>query len=109
MKTVFIASPYTLGDVGVNVKTTMDVADELMDLGFNPFIPLLYHFQHITNPRPYEDWIKIDLEWLSKCDCVLRLIGESSGADGEVARAKELGIPVYYNIGDVVTFESNKG
>jgi len=108
MKTVFIASPYTLGDVGVNVKVSMDVANELMDLGFNPFIPLLYHFQHIINPRPYEDWIKFDLEWLSKCDCVLRLIGESSGADDEVAKAKELGIPVYYNIGDVVTFESKK-
>ena len=101
MKTVFIASPYTLGDVGVNVKESMDVANTLMNLGYNPFIPLLYHFQHIVNPRPYEDWIEIDLHWLSKCDCVLRLPGESSGADGEVKRAGELGIPVYYSINEL--------
>lgn len=105
MKTVFIASPYTVGDVGVNVKTSMDVADELMNNGLNPFIPLLYHFQHIVNPRPYEDWIKIDLEWLSKCDCVLRLSGYSSGADGEVRRAEELGIPVYYSIDNLLANE----
>jgi hypothetical protein len=107
MKTVFIASPYTLGDVGVNVKKSMDVADELINNGLNPFIPLLYHFQHIANPRPYEDWIKIDLEWLSKCDCVLRLPGESSGADGEVKRAGELGIPVYYSIDELLKNEVN--
>ncbi|GAG05287.1 unnamed protein product, partial [marine sediment metagenome] len=33
--------------------------------------------------------------WLEVCDCVLRLPGESAGADLEVERAKELGIPVY--------------
>jgi hypothetical protein len=102
MTTVFIASPYTLGDVGINVKKSMDIADDLMNIGFTPFVPLLFHFQHITHPRPYEDWIKLDLAWLSKCDCVLRLPGESSGADGEVAKAEELGIPVYYSIQEML-------
>lgn len=104
---VYIASPYTLGDVAVNVKVQMDVANELMDLGFAPFAPLYSHFQHIAHPRPYMDWIKIDLEWVKVCDCVLRLEGESSGADGEVKFANELNIPVYYSFEELVEAYKN--
>lgn len=99
---VYIASPYTLGDVAANVKRQIDTADALIDNGFAPFAPLYYHFQHMVHPRPYEDWIKIDLEWIKACDCVLRLAGKSEGADGEVAYAKELGIPVFYSITKIV-------
>jgi hypothetical protein len=34
---------------------------------------------------------------------VLRLDGESTGADGEVSYAKELGKPVFTNIDDLLT------
>ena len=109
MKKVYIASPYTKGDVAVNVKTQLDCVDELMTLGFAPFAPLYSHFQHMAHPRPYTDWIEIDKVWVLTCDCVLRLEGESSGADGEVKLAKENGIPVYYSINDLVnTYNSTK-
>lgn len=95
---VYIASPYTLGDVAVNVKAQMDCADELMDLGFAPFVPLYSHFQHMAHPRPYKEWTEIDLVWVEVCDAVLRLPGENKGADGEVEFAKEHGILVFYDI-----------
>ena len=98
---VYIASPYTIGDVAVNVKRQIDAADELMNLGFAPFVPLHSHFQHMIHPRPFQDWIKIDFEWLKICDCLLRIGGESVGADSEVAVAKELNMPVYYSIADI--------
>lgn len=98
MLKIYIASPYTIGDVAVNVKRQLDVADELMDMGFAPFAPLYSHFQHMAHPRPYTDWIKVDLEWVAACDCVLRLDGESKGADGEVEYAKRIGIPVFYSM-----------
>ena len=101
---VYIASPYTLGDVAVNVKRQLDVSDELMTLGFAPFAPLYSHFQHMAHPRPYTDWIKIDLEWVIVCDCVLRLDGESKGADGEVEFAKKLGKPVFYSIKELLDY-----
>lgn len=101
---VYIASPYTIGDIAVNVKRQLDMADELMDLGFAPFAPLYSHFQHMAHPRPYQDWIDIDLEWVAVCDCVLRLSGESKGADGEVKFAEELGIPVFYSVIELVKF-----
>ena len=98
MKKIFISSPYTIGDTGENVRAQLQAANELMDLGFTPFIPLLSHFQHIVFPRPYQDWIKNDLEWLRVCDAVLRLPGESAGADVECNEAVKLGIPIWHDI-----------
>lgn len=104
---VYIASPYTKGDVAVNVKAQLDCADDLMSFGYAPFAPLYSHFQHMAHPRPYEDWIKLDLEWVKVCDCLLRLPGDSTGADGEVQFAEELGIPVFYSVKDLNIFYSN--
>jgi len=101
---VYIASPYTLGDVAINVKRQIDMYDVLMDKGFAPFAPLYSHFQHMVHPRPYQDWIKIDLVWVEVCDCLLRLDGESSGADGEVKYAEELGLPVFYSVEDLCKY-----
>ncbi len=94
---VYIASPYTLGDVAVNVKLQIDTVNELMDEGFAPFAPLYSHFQHMVHPRPYQDWIDICLEWVGVCDCLLRLGGESKGAEGEIKLANELGLPIFYS------------
>ncbi len=35
---------------------------------------------------------------LQRCDAVLRIAGESRGADLDVARARELGLPVYTDV-----------
>jgi hypothetical protein len=95
---VYVASPYTKGDIAVNVRRQIDCADELMNLGFAPFLPLLAHFQHLIHPRPYDNWIAVDLEWIKCCDAMLRLSGESIGADLEVKKAKEWDIPVFTSI-----------
>ncbi len=100
---VYIASPYTIGDVAVNVKVQLDMYDQLMTLGYAPFAPLYSHFQHMAHPRPYQDWIKIDLVWVEACDCVLRLPGESKGADGEADYARALNKPVFYSLEELKT------
>jgi hypothetical protein len=38
---------------------------------------------------------------LQHCDAVLRLPGNSTGADQDVAIARELGLPVYYSVEDI--------
>ena len=38
---------------------------------------------------------------LQHCDAVLRLSGESTGADQDVAIAQQRGLPVYYRVEDV--------
>jgi hypothetical protein len=61
-------------------------------------VPHLTHFWHLVSPHEYEFWLKLDLEFLTVCDCLVRLPGESSGADREVARAECLCIRVYEGV-----------
>ena len=92
---VYIAAPYTKGDVSVNVGKAIKAGNCLLDYGFIPFVPHLNHFMHMHHFRNYEEWMQYDMEWLEACDAVYRLPGESPGADRECARAMELGIPVF--------------
>lgn len=101
-KKIYVAAPYTKGDVAVNVKTAMDMASKLIELGYAPFCPHLTHFLHMAHPQPYETWLELDNAFLPHCDALLRLDGESSGADKEVAFAISLGIPVFYSLGDLI-------
>ena len=98
MKRVYVAGPYTHGDVAVNVRNAYDAARQLADAGFAPFVPHHTHFWHLIFPRPYEDWLKLDLAFLPVCHALLRLPGKSSGADGEVKAAEEAGIPVFHDL-----------
>ena len=98
---IFISAPYTKGDVAINVYRVIQVANELLKMGHTPYIPHLTHFWHIISPHPWQTWLRIDLEFLTCCEAVLRLDGDSIGADMEVEKALELGIPVYYNIEEI--------
>lgn len=102
MITVYIASPYTKGNPLENVNKSFDVALELIKLGYAPYPPLYSHYLEERDPQPYETWMTLDKEWVSRCDCLLRLPGESSGADAEVELATKIGIPVFYTIGELM-------
>ena len=95
MYRIYVAGAYSVGDVAVNVRTAMDVADELLNAGFAPYCPHLTHFLHMHNPHTYETWCALDNEFVTVCDGLLRMPGESKGADAEVALARANNIPVY--------------
>lgn len=95
---VYVAGPYTKGDVAVNVRNAILAGQELIEAGHAPFIPHLSHFQHLLVPGPYEQWIALDLVWLEVCEALIRLPGESDGADAEVRRATMLSLPVYASV-----------
>ena len=44
---------------------------------------------------------------LAHCDAVLRLPGESTGADQDVAIARQRGIPVYFRVEDIPVSRSD--
>lgn len=102
MKRVYVAGPYTKGDVAVNVRKAIEAADLLLAFGYAPFLPHLTHFWHLVCPRPYEHWIKLDAAWVEVCDALYRLPGESEGADDEVEQARNLEIPVFYSFLDML-------
>ena len=102
MKRIYVAGPYTKGDVVLNVRAAVFAADRLAQAGHAPFIPHLNHLWHLLCPHDWDFWCEQDLHWLEVCDCVLRLPGESVGADLEVQRAQELGIPVYWSVAEAL-------
>lgn len=99
---IYIAGPYTQGDVAMNVRAAYQAANHLADLGFAPFVPHATHFWHMLFPRPYEFWLALDNEYLPFCEGLLRLPGPSNGADKEVELAQTLHIPVFEAIEDLV-------
>lgn len=104
---VYVAGPYTKGDVVVNVRAAIMMGNNLRALGFTPFIPHLTHFWHLVQPHEYQYWMEYDMEWLMSCDILFRLTGESTGADMEVEMAKKLGIPVVESIPELYDVADN--
>ena len=93
---VYVAGPYTKGDVAMNVGTMIQVCDEILAAGYMPYCPLLTHFWHFYSPKNYETWMEHDEAWLDTCDCIYRMEGLSSGADMEVNRMVDvLGRPKF--------------
>ena len=93
-KIIYIAGPYSQGDVAVNVRNAMEVGMEFNDVGHYAVIPHLTHFLHMTFPRPYKYWLKLDNLIIPRCDSIYRINGDSSGADKEMDFAKKLGLEI---------------
>ena len=97
-KLIYIACPYSIGDVAVNVHNAIKAAEIVVVLGAIPYMPLWTHFWHFMNPHPWEYWIQFDEYYVSICDVVWRLPGESKGADIETKQAEDLMKPVFYDL-----------
>lgn len=95
---IYVAGPYSKGDVFANIRRAVQAGTALIKRGHSPFVPHLTGFWDFLTPLDYEEWLAYDMEWVRVCDAILRLPGESSGADREVAFAKELGKPVYFAV-----------
>lgn len=99
---VYIAGPYSKGDIAENVRAAIYAGNYVArTLGHTVFIPHLTHFWHLVQPAPYEFWLDQDREWLKVCDAVLRIEGESAGADSEVSLARDLGLQVYHSVFEI--------
>ena len=103
---VYVAGPYS-GDVLHNTRNAVFQADILRSAGFTPFIPHAMTLPwDLAFPHDYEFWLEFDFRWVARCDAVLRLPGESAGADREVRMAKSLGIPVFASVVELI--EANR-
>ena len=87
-----------------NMRAALDAAEKCLDAGLAPFVPHLSGFWHFVYPHDYESWMVYDFAWLELCDLVLRLPGESDGADWEVDLARSQNIPVLYSVEEVEAF-----
>jgi hypothetical protein len=103
---IYIAGPLTGKEV-VNTKKAIEAGIIVMKNGDYPFIPHLGMFCDLVERLPYETWMEWCLNWVVVSDAVLRLPGESKGADEEVHLAKTLKIPVFYSMEEYEKYSNN--
>ena len=88
------------GDRNANLQQALHTYRALIEKGFAPLCPQLTTLVEGMLPQfTHEDWLAIDLSWVAVADALIRLPGESTGADAEVAEAKKHGVPVLHNLG----------
>lgn len=92
---VYLASPYTNPEPVQNTRKAIDAWKVLVDAGYLPFVPHLTLLVQLVYPHEPEFWYALDLDFLERCDVLLRLPGESWGADQEVEFCKKHGIPTF--------------
>jgi hypothetical protein len=97
---VYVAGPYSKGDVAINVKAAITAGNAIAEAGGVPFIPHLTHFWHMAHYQDHEFWMRQDAAWLELCDALYRLPGESEGADREVEQANQQGILVFKQLAE---------
>lgn len=101
-KVIYIASPYTKGDNFVNVQRSIEAANKLLDMGYIAISPLVNSvFYHMQRERSWSEWMEIDYQLVNMCDCLVRLPGDSTGADKEVIYALSHNKPVYIGMEQV--------
>lgn len=120
---VYIAGPISKGDMLHNVRQADDAFFSLLKSGsVAPWNPMWSVFAGSAErpvapdgpvcasadaqPRgtTHADWMGVDLSWVAVSEAVLRLPGESVGADAEVAEARRLNIPVFHSVGEVIAW-----
>jgi len=95
-----VAGPYRGGDPVVNVRNACAAAEQLVAKGHLPVVPHLFHLWHLCSPHDYEYWLALDRGLLGLCDALVRLPGESPGADRETEWAVGLGLLIYRGVDD---------
>jgi len=98
---VYISGKYsgrTKEEVDANIRESEKVAKELWSAGIVALSPHLNTAHFEIEGVTYDDYIKGDLELLSRCDAILMLKDWmlSEGARKEKEFAKFLGMPIYY-------------
>ena len=114
--TILIAGPYRSGTndspelMAENLRKMEEAALPIFRAGHIPVIgewfalPLL---KQAGSKRPGDEVYDeisypVSRRILTKCDAILRISGESKGADEDVRVAKEHGIKVYYQLEDII-------
>jgi hypothetical protein len=103
MKSVYIAGPYSgkcLADENYNISQAAGVASEYIMKGWAVFCPhtmtAWIDRYHNNGDIKYDNWLTMDIYWLSKCDAIHLLPGwrDSRGASVEYLVALGLGLEI---------------
>ena len=100
---VYLAAPYTIPDCLENCHKAIQYAHDIQATEqvtvYVPHLSLLWALVMGMHDEDY--WKSYDLAFEARCDALLRLPGESIGADDEVTYAEKNNIPVFYSSDDL--------
>jgi len=97
---IFIAGPYGKragaepAVIEKNIDVVCKVGQWVAELGDVPVIPHLWHRLVTGSFMNEEMWLNLSVELMLQCGGVIRLPGDSKGADAEVGVAQKAGVPV---------------
>ncbi len=105
---VYLAMAYT-SDPVLNTHDAIEIADGLQATELvTVYVPHLNHLWGLVRPHMPDYWLSYDLAFLQRSHALLRIEGESPGADNEVVYAGELGIPVFHDESDLLEWARNE-
>ena len=92
---VYVAGPITRDPFGC-VRKSMPAFRWLRGLGLTPIMPQWSVIAEMVDPMPHSEWLAYDFTIIEHVGALLRLEGESPGADREVDFANEHNIRVFF-------------
>lgn len=112
---IYVAGKYSTNDKGdpANIIEVMDnirkgqkAALDVLRLGYIPFCPW-FDWQFLLlddEPITIKQFQNYSMSWLEVSDSVYVISGEGNGGgvDAELNRAKELGLPVFRSIDEII-------
>jgi len=99
---VYVAGPFR-SDPFAGIRKAILAAESLDRSGFvTAWVPHQNAMYDLVCPHTAEYWLGYDIAQLARSDALFRIPGLSDGADDEVAFAKEVGMPVFYNESEVI-------
>ncbi len=104
MNRVYISGPITKGATLHHIHDACMVWKRLTEAGIFAICPHWSAVQDMIAPMPHAAWMAYDRPLLALCNIILRLPGESVGADQEVAWAREFGFPVFHDVESLMEF-----
>lgn len=105
---VYVAGPISKGDTEWNVLCALTTAEKLLKEGMIPYVPHLTVYWNRIYQHSWEEWLNMDEQWLLLCDALIRIAGESRGAEREEKFAASYGIPVFHTIGALKKWAKKK-
>ena len=105
---IYISGPITMGNRKHNFKQAAIAQVVLIKHGMAVFNPMLSMRLPGAFKISHKEWLDNDLPWVESSDAVLRLKGESVGADMENAHAREHGVPVFTSRASLIRYFSKQ-
>lgn len=112
MRVIYVAGPYrgdTVNEIHHNIQAARLAAEAVWNLGLVALCPHT-NTAYMDGLADDEIFLAGGLELMRRCDAVyvFRLRKGSRGTQAEIDEANRIGIPVLYNIGQIIDWASDK-